>query len=155
MSPGKRMRRTLVASLMLVAFASRAFVTPGFMPAKGRPFLLEICAEDLPAVLLAPANASSADSMDMASMDTDAMPAENSATTRVPPPGLHHHGESSSHGDHCVFGSVCLAGPIPHLPPISRFSCARPPRAVAPASIAVAIRVVHLPQPRAPPSRLS
>ena len=133
LSPGKRMRRTLMASMMLVVFASHAIVPSGFMPAKGRPFLLEICSEGLPASL----------------------PAEDAATKRVPPPESHHHGGGSSRAAHCVFASTCLTGPVPHLPPISEFSCVRPPRAVALASIAVAVRVVHLPQPRAPPSRLS
>ena len=42
-----------MASIMLVAFASRMLIPPGFMPASGRPFLIEICWEGLPAGMLA------------------------------------------------------------------------------------------------------
>jgi hypothetical protein len=149
------MRRSLMASMLLVVFALHAFVPSGFMPAKGRPFLLEICDEDLPADLAARVNPSSAHSMDMASMDMDAMPAENSILNRVAQQRPHHHGGSSSRGEHCVFASACIAGPIPHWPTSGEISRARPLRAVALAAIAVAVRVVHLPQPRAPPSQLS
>ncbi len=170
MSPGKRMRRTLMASMMLVAFASHAIVPSGFMPAKGRPFLLEICSEDLPADLAAHVEPASVDAMDMASMDMSAMdmpamdmpamdmpamPAEDSTSKLVAPQGSHHHGGGSSRAEHCVFASACSAGPVPHVPTSGEFSRARPLRTVALASIAVAVRVVHLPQPRAPPSHLS
>jgi len=67
--------------------------------------------------------------------------------------GSHHHLPSQS--EHCVFGTACSAGPIPHLPLPRDFSSAQQLRAVAFASIALAVRVVHLPQPRAPPARLS
>lgn len=166
MRPGTRITRTLMASIMLVVFSSRAYTPPGFMPAKGRPFLLEICREDLPADLAADVEASSADTMDMASMDMSAMDmpamdmdamatAEDSTGKRPTPQGSHHHGGGSSRGEHCVFALACVAGPIPHLPASREFSPARPPPAVAPAAIAFVVRDVHLPQPRAPPSRLS
>jgi hypothetical protein len=149
-----------MASMMLVAFASHAIVPSGFMPAKGRPFLLEICSEDLPADLAAHVEPASVDAMDMASMDMSAMdmpamPAEDSTSKLVAPQGSHHHGGGSSRAEHCVFASACSAGPVPHVPTSGEFSRARPLRTVALASIAVAVRVVHLPQPRAPPSHLS
>lgn len=124
MISGKRCRRTLMASIMLIAFVSRALIPPGFMPASGRPFSIEICPDGLPAGMLAQA-------------------------------GVHHHSGSSSHGDHCVFGSGCSAGPVPHLPLPSDFSSTQQLRAGVFASIALPVRVVHLPQPRAPPVRLS
>jgi hypothetical protein len=142
---GKRSKRTLMASIMLVAFASRMLIPPGFMPASGRPFLMEICWEGLPAGLLAQVEPSPTGSMDMESMGMDPMPAQ----------GPRHHSGSPSDSEHCVFGTACSAGPIPHLPLAADFTCAVQLRPVAFASIAVAIRVVHLPQPRAPPSRLS
>jgi hypothetical protein len=122
-----------MVSIMLAALALRVFIPPGFMPASGRPFSIEICWEGLPADMLAHVESSQADSMGM---------------------GHHHHG-SPLQSEHCVFGAACSAGPIPHLPLPSDFSSALKLRAVAFASIAVAVRVVHLPQPRAPPSRLS
>ena len=159
LSLSKRNRRTLIAGSMLVAFAFRVLIPPGFMPASDRPFSLEICWEGLPADLLAHVEPSHADSMGMDSMGMDSMgmdpiPAD-STSHRGPQQGPQHHHGSSSQSDHCVFGTACSAGPIPHLPLPSDFSSAQQLRAVAFASIAVAVRVVHLPQPRAPPNRLS
>jgi hypothetical protein len=162
LSPGKRNRQTLMASILLVAFASRVLIPPGFMPASDRPFSIEICWEGLPADVLAhvePAHADSADSMAADSihdsMHRDRDPAGDSMSHRGPQQGPHHHHGSPSQSEHCVFGTACGAGPIPHLPLPSDFSSAQQLRAVAFASIAVAARVVHLPQPRAPPGRLS
>jgi hypothetical protein len=137
----KRSRQTLIASIMLVAFALRGLIPPGFMPASGRPFSIEICWEDFPAEMLAHGEPSAADSMGMHRMPMQSM-------------GSHHSG-SPSPGEHCVFGTACSAGPIPHLPLLSELSSARQLRAVAFVSFAAAIRLVHLPQPRAPPGRLS
>jgi hypothetical protein len=114
-----------MASIMLVAFATRALIAPGFMPAGDRPFSLEICWEGFPAEMLA-----------------------HGAPH-------HRHSGSPSHSEHCVFGTACSAGPIPHLLLPSDISAARQLLAVAFVSIAVAVRFVHLPQPRAPPGRLS
>lgn len=152
LSTGKRSRQTLMASIMLVAFASRMLIPPGFMPASGRPFLMEICWEGLPAGMLALVEPAHADSMGMQSMGMDPVPA-GPTSHRGPEQGPPHHPPSQS--EHCVFGTACSAGPIPDLPLPGDFSSARQLRAVAFASIAGAVRVVHLPQPRAPPSRLS
>jgi hypothetical protein len=130
-----------MASIMLVAFALRVLIPPGFMPASGRPFSIEICWEGFPAGTLAHVEPSHPDSMDMASMGMDQV-------------AVHHHG-TSSHSEHCVFGTACSAGPVTHLLLPSDFSFAQQLRAVDFASIAAAVRVVHLPPPRAPPSQLS
>ncbi len=122
-----------MASIVLVAFASRMLIPPGFMPASGRPFLLEICREGLSADMLA-----------------HAMPAHSTAR-HGPLQEEHHHPGSPAQSEHCVFGTASGAGPIPHLPLPSDFSSAPQLRAFAFASIGVAVRVVHLPQPRAPP----
>lgn len=150
LSPGKRYRRTFMAGIMLVAFASRVLIPPGFMPASGRPFLMEICLEGLSADMLAHVEPPHADSMGMQSMGMDPMPA-HSTSHRDPLQGAHHHHGSPSQSEHCVFGTACSAGPIPHLPLPSDFSSAQQLRAVAFASIAVAVHLVHLPQSRAPP----
>jgi len=118
-----------MASIMLVALALRALVPPGFMPASDRPFAVEICWEGFPSGLLAHGG-----------------PLQQAH---------HHHSGSRSHSEHCLFGTASSAGPIPHLPLPCDISPARQLRAVAFVSIAGAVRLVHLPQPRAPPGRLS
>lgn len=147
MSLGKWSRRTLMAGMMLVALASRVLIPPGFMPANGRSLWIEICWDGLPAGMLARLEPAQADVTGMESMGVDPMPADSM--------GPHHHHGSTSQSEHCVFGTACSAGAIPHLPSPSDFSSAQLLRAVAFTSIAIAIRVVHLPQPRAPPSRMS
>jgi hypothetical protein len=144
LSPCKRNRRTLMASFMLVAFALRVLIPPGFMPASDRPFSLEICWEGLPADMqghVEHAGSMGMDSMDMASMGMDQGPG--------------HHHETSSHSEHCVFGTACGAGPFSHLTLPSDFSSAHQLLAIAFASIAIAVHVVYLPPPRAPPRQLS
>ncbi len=125
----------LLASIMLVAFASRALVPLGFMPAGDQPFSIEICWEGFPAATLAHGE------------PPHSMAAHSGAH--------HHHSGSPSHSEHCVFGTACSAGPISHLPLLSENSSAQPLRAVAFVSFAAAVHLVHLPQPRAPPGRLS
>ena len=132
---------------MMVALASRVLIPPGFMPANGRSLWIEICWDGPPAGMLARLEPAQADVTGMESMGVDPMPADSM--------GPHHHHGSTSQSEHCVFGTACSAGAIPHLPSPSDFSSAQLLRAVAFTSIAIAIRVVHLPQPRAPPSRMS
>jgi len=136
----KPKRRTLVAGIMLVAFAARAFIPTGFMPASGQPFSLEICREGLPTDMFAHVEPSDADSMSMPSMSM---------------PASHHHSGSPSQGEHCVFGTACGAGPAPHLKLPNDLPDAPKLGEFALASIPLPVRVVHLPQPRAPPSQLS
>jgi hypothetical protein len=146
----KRSRRALLASIMLVAFASRALIPPGFMPASGRPLSFEVCWEGLPAAVLAHVEHAHADLLGTDSKEVD------STSHRGHLQRAHsHHSGSPSHGDHCVFGTACSAGPIPHLPPLIAISFAQQLRPLAFVSIAGAVRLVHLPQPRAPPGQLS
>lgn len=175
MSLGGRGRRTLIASTLLVAFASRALIPTGFMPASDRPFSIEICWDGFPADVLAHGEPPHADSMGMDSgmdsMSSDSMPTHSVAADSVLDPahrqpvehstshsgalqGAHHH-HSGKDSEHCVFGSACSAGPIPHLPLPSDISSVQQLRAVAFVSMAGAVRLVHLPQPRAPPGRPS
>lgn len=145
----RRSRRMLMASIMLVAFAWRALVPAGFMPSGDRPFLIEICPEDLPAGLLAHSEAPGEDSADMSGMDMGSM--SHSGFVQ----GAHHHPGGPSHVEHCVFGTASGAGPICNLPLLSNISYSLPLRAFTFDSIAGAIRLVHLPPPRAPPGQLS
>jgi hypothetical protein len=159
LSPTKRTRRTLMAGIMLVAFASRGLIPVGFMPASDRPFSLEICWDGLPAGVFAQLEPAHADSVGMESMGMD-MPADSmaadphSTSHGGPQQGPHHHGNPSQ-SEHCVFGSTCNAGPIPHQPLPIDFSSTQQLLAAALASIAADVHLVHLPQPRAPPLRLS
>jgi len=144
MRPSTKASRKSVAGVMLTAFALRALVPPGFMPASDRPFSIEICWEGLPAAAL-PHD----EPMDMGSMGMstrDAAPADASA---------HNHARHPSHTEHCVFGTACSAGPVPHLSLLSDISTSQPLRAPAFVSAVGSVRLVHLPQPRAPPGRLS
>jgi hypothetical protein len=144
---GKLRRRTLTAGLMLAALASRVLIPLGFMPAGDGPSWIEICRDGLPAGLIAQLEPARADSTGMESMGMDPMPADAM--------GAHHHRGSPSQTEHCVFGAASGAGPIPHLPHSGDVSCARLLPAAAFASVALVIRGVHLPQPRAPPALLS
>ena len=149
----KRSRQMFVAGIMLVAFALRALVPPGFMPANDRPFSFEICWEDLPAAMLAQGGAPHADSTGVHSVGMESMLARSTAagSTHSHP----HHSGRPSHSEHCVFGTACSAGPIPHPPLPIEISSAQRLRAVPFLSVAGAVRLVHLPQSRAPPGRLS
>ncbi|MGO9850678.1 MAG: hypothetical protein ACLPTM_03580 [Steroidobacteraceae bacterium] len=145
-----------MASIMLVAFALRAVIPPGFMPAGDRPFSIEICSEGFPAKMLAHGEPAHAGSMDMGSMGMGMGMDMDSTSHRGPLPGAHHHHSGNpSHSEHCVFGTASSAGPISHLPLLSDISCIRQLRAVALVSIAGSVHLVHLPEPRAPPGRLS
>ena len=169
LSLGKSDRRTLIAGLMLVAFLSRGLIPPGFMPASGRPLSLEICWEGLPAEMLAhrePTRSEPMD-MDMGSMSMDSMPADSMEPASIPgsagdisptrslPLQAGHRSKRTPQGEHCVFGTACSAGPTPHLALAGDFSSAMTLHAAAFASMAVDVRVVYLPQSRAPPGRLS
>jgi hypothetical protein len=146
-----------MAGTLLVAFALRALIPPGFMPATDRPFSLEICWEGLPSGVVAGSmdmDSMGMDSVGMDSMGTDSVRMDSMSAESRPAHHRHHSG-GSSHSDHCVFGTACSAGPISHLPLPSDISSAQQLIAVARDSIAGAVRLVHLPQPRAPPGRLS
>lgn len=154
MSSRKRSRRTLIASILLVAFASRALIPPGFMPASDRPFSIQICWETFPAEMLTHGEPPHADSTGMDSMHREL--AGDATSHRDPlPEAHHHHSGSPSHSEHCLFGTACSTGPIRHFPLLGDSSSAQQLRAVGFASIALAVRLVHLPQSRAPPGRLS
>jgi len=159
--PVKRSSRTLIAGALLVAFALRALIPQGFMPASGRPFSLEICWQGLPAAMLAHAEPADTGTMDMDSMPGsmhDSMHQGAMADTMSHPglpQGAHGHTGHPSSSDYCVFGAAWSPGPITHFPQPSDFSFPPPLRAVAFVSIADAIRLVYLPQSRAPPGRLS
>jgi hypothetical protein len=140
-------RRALTASLMLVTFVLRALIPPGFMPASSGLLSLEICWEDFPAGVLAQGGPPHAHPTGMDSMGMDPMGMRG---------GAHRHSSGGpSHREHCVFGTACSAGPIHHLPLPSDVSFAQLLLPVSLVSVAGDVRLVHLPQPRAPPGQLS
>jgi hypothetical protein len=75
------------------------------------------------------------------------------ATTALSMPmhAHHHHSDTHAHFEHCPFGSVTAAGPLP------AFGEARPLplfdlyAVVTIEPIAVGVTRIHLPQPRGPP----
>jgi hypothetical protein len=68
--------------------------------------------------------------------------------------GPHHHGGAPAHPDRCVFGSSGPGGPHSSLSPLADTSVAGQAPVVDVLSVALAVHLVHLPQPRAPPDRL-
>jgi hypothetical protein len=69
---------------------------------------------------------------------------------------LSHHGSkhpgSASHFEHCLFGSASTAGPAPHIAPVLSLALTRLGLVFAVEPSPVSVRLVHVPQPRAPPS---
>jgi hypothetical protein len=139
LSARARNRRTVLAGILAFAFASAALIPSGFMPAAGWPFALEICHEGLPAGLLTAAG------QPLAHHHHHGGPEHESQ---------HHHPGGSTAGEHCVFASLCGSGPTrdPALPNPIRSVQTR--CAATFFARAVPARLIHRPQPRAPPDRL-
>ena len=115
--------RRRLALLLLPALLLRAFIPAGFMPVPHSPFVLEICPEGFPRQLLGHA--------------------------------VHHHDHDRSgaggQSEHSIFGSAGAA-PLPEFLAGSASAAAPAPLALpAPASVFF-VRLVHLPEPRGPPS---
>jgi hypothetical protein len=91
------MRRKLIAGMLLFAFASRALVPMGFMPATGRAFPLQICPDGFPPQLL------------HHSMD-------NAHGAHGVGGSTHHHDSSAS--EHCTFAAVAGAPPAANTPAV-------------------------------------
>jgi hypothetical protein len=64
----------------------------------------------------------------------------------------HHHGGSTSHSDHCAFGSAGSGGPLTSLSQLADAALARDAPAVDVFPASPTVRLVHLPQPRGPPA---
>jgi len=104
-SPG--LARKLIIGVMLLAFAGRALVPPGFMPASGR-LSVEICPEGFPAQLLSHAGH------------------HHHAAT-------HWHGEHCVFGGACASGPVSQSPHLAHLAPTEL----APPRGCGAAALVV------------------
>jgi hypothetical protein len=112
----------LIAGVMLLAFALRALIPQGFMPASDRPFALEICPEGFPAQLLMLGG------------------------------HHHHHGGPHSQTEHCVFGTACAPGPPMQIALLTHRSLTRLLHAAPVITVAALVRLVYLPHVRGPPS---
>jgi hypothetical protein len=151
----KRNRQRILAGILLAGFASRALIPAGFMPSADRPFWLELCWDGLPAAFLAQGGSAPASAMHAHAAGMDSMPGHSMAADG--PHGAmggahHHHPKTAPHNEHCVFGSACSAGPVSQPSLANDGSIARRLEVVELAPIAQAVRLVHLPQPRAPPA---
>jgi hypothetical protein len=123
-TPSGNRRRQLLAALMLAAFAVRALVPAGFMPAGGGAFSIEICPEGFSAQPL----------------------------SQLPHGGHHHPGGSPTHTEHCVFGSAGASGPVRQLAALGALALLQHAPAARFIAAPTAVRLVHLPQARGPPA---
>jgi len=92
----------IAVSLVLAVLACRAYVPPGFMPASGAPFALEICPDGLSAPM----------HMHHAGMHHGGMHHEGMPGTAAP--GSHDDGNRAN-SDTCPFGSAPAAAPVAHV----------------------------------------
>lgn len=124
-------RRRLVVAV-LIAFALRALIPIGFMPAGDGTLSLMICPGGFPPALL-PTQKAMQDDMG------------------VPMPQPHHGGQGLMDDGYCVFTTGFSAAPPPLLVAalVLLLACIRVVRARVAAPVGV--RLVHVPQARAPP----
>ncbi len=147
LSSCKRSRRTLTASIILVAFALRALVPAGFMLASGHPLTVIICPDGFPAHVLSQSGRGMPDVAGMPDMPgMPGIPGDGHTS----PNGDHHRG-NPPHSDHCLFTSGSGHGPTPAFAaPVIAIPSFREV-ALAPTQRVSAVRLVYVPQPRAPP----
>ncbi|HEY1890630.1 MAG TPA: DUF2946 family protein [Steroidobacteraceae bacterium] len=135
----RRTTRARLAGAVLLAFSLRALIPLGFMPAGDGTLSLMICPGGLPAWLLP-------------DRDTDPGMAMSG---RMPMPQQHPgrgHGQSLMDEGYCAFTTGFSSAPPPLLLAaiflLLSFVAVAAVRVLAPAGI----RLVHLPQARAPPA---
>jgi fermentation-respiration switch protein FrsA (DUF1100 family) len=119
--PNKALRQ-LLGGIAVLAFAARALVPQGFMPASDGSLRVTICPEGAPV------------------------------------PALLHGGtgdrQTSSHNQHCAFGSASTGGLLPQLPLLAGLLRARPTLRMHSTARAVRRQLSHLPYARGPPSAI-
>jgi hypothetical protein len=125
------MRRKLIAGILLFAFASRALVPMGFMPATGEAFPLQICPDGFPPQLLHHGM-------------------EHAHGTHGSGGSTHQHDSSVS--EHCAFAAVAGAPPAANTPAVQvSFAGTLTPQLDTTRPIFRALRF-RIQQPRGPPS---
>jgi hypothetical protein len=100
-------RQHALTGILLGLLLLRAYVPVGFMPASGKPFLLQLC----PAA--APVSMDPGMHMDMG-MQMGAGMSMDPHAGADPAASMHHSG-SHGHFDNCPFGSAPAAGPVSHF----------------------------------------
>ena len=118
---------------MLLALALRALIPIGFMPAGDGTLSLMICPGGFPPTLL-PAQKTMQDDMGM------------------PMPQPHHDGHGVMEDGYCVFTTGFSSAPPPPLVAALVLLIACLAVALAPVATPAGIRLVHVPQARAPPA---
>lgn len=130
--------------VVLLAFALRALIPLGFMPAGDGSFSLMICPGGFPAALLQ--GRSMGQSMDQGGGKSMSMPGGTRA------PQHPHHGQGPMGEGYCAFTTGLSSAP----PPLLLAALLLLLSLVAVVALAVlapaGIRLVHLPQARAPPA---
>jgi len=133
MALSRRRIRTRLVSALLLAFALRALIPIGFMPASDGTLSLMICPGGFPLALL-PAEKTMQDGMG------------------TPMPQQHHQGLGVMDDGYCVFTTGFSPAPATPLLALIALIIATLgvflPHAVVPAGT----RLVHIPQARAPPA---
>ena len=127
---GRRSSRTSLLWLVLAAFALRSLIPIGFMPVADGSLALQICDEGLPAWLLPHAE-------------------DGAPQGHTMPAGPAHH----SHADHCPFCGGTTPAPGPLALALACAVWVAIPTAAIAVSFHALIRVLHVPQARAPPLR--
>jgi hypothetical protein len=145
--------RSRLVGLVLLALALRSLIPMGFMPAGDGTLSLIICPGDLPAGLFQGRGMGQDRGQDMSQgMSQGMRPAMPMAAGTRRMPGQPHHGKGLMDGGYCAFTTGFSPAPPPLLL-VAIFlllSCAAiiAVTVLAPAGI----RLVHLPQARAPPA---
>ncbi|MDE2449841.1 MAG: hypothetical protein KGO22_12770 [Gammaproteobacteria bacterium] len=130
----QRAARTRLVALALLAFALRALIPIGFMPAGDGTFSLLICPGGLPPALL-PGQKMLHDDMGMP----------------MPQPE-HHHGHGVMDDGYCIFTTGFSPAPPPLLLAALALLVAILGVGSSRVSAPAGIRLVHVPQARAPPA---
>ena len=120
-------------AVMLLAFALRALIPIGFMPAADGTLSLMICPGGFPLALL-PAEKTMQDGMGM------------------PMPQPHHPGQGAMDDGYCAFTTGFSSAPPPILLAVLGLLIASLGVALTHVAVPAGIRGVHLPQARAPPA---
>lgn len=130
----RRTTRARLVCAVLLALSLRALIPIGFMPAGDGTLSLMICPGDFPAALL-PEQKAMRDDMGM------------------PMPQPHHDGRGVMEDGYCAFTTGFSSAPPPPL--VAEFALLVACVGVVLARVATpaGIRLVHIPQARAPPAR--
>jgi hypothetical protein len=130
----RRKTRPRLVCAVLLALALRALIPIGFMPAGDGTLSLMICPGGFPPALL-PAHERMQDGMGM------------------PMPRAHHDGQGVREDGYCVFTTGFSSAPPPLLVAALVLLIACVGVALARVATPPGIRLVHVPQARAPPAR--